>query len=146
MLSYPIVLATGDGGAILATAPDFPEFEAAGRDRDDALVQAVRALEDAIASRIRSGQVVPPPSRGRTRSTLPTLTAIKVILYQEMNRRGISKAELARRLGWHPTQVGRVLDLRHRSRLDRMDVALRAVGLGLQVKAKTPPTPPPPPP
>lgn len=138
MLSYPIVLAKGDGGAILATAPDFPEFEAVGRDRDDAFVLAVRALEDAIAARIRSGQVIPPPSRGRLRSTLPTLTAIKVILYQEMNRQGVGKAELARRLGWHATQIGRVLDLRHRSRLDRMDAALRAVGLGLDVRAKPP--------
>ena len=137
MLSYPILLAYGDEATILATAPDFPECEAAvGRDRDDALAHAVRALEDAIAARIHSGQAIPPPSRGRTRAILPTLTAIKVILYQEMKEQGIDKAELARRLGWHSTQLSRLLDLRHCSRLDRMDAALRAVGRPLQVSAK----------
>jgi antitoxin HicB len=36
--------------------------------------------------------------------------------------------EPARRLGWHAPQVDRLLDLRHASRLDQLDRALRAVG------------------
>ena len=139
MLSYPIVLAENDDPAVIATAPDFPECAAFGRDRDEALAHAVRALEDAIEARIHSGRPIPPPSRGRRRVVLPTLTAIKVILHQEMNTRGVSKAELARRLGWHSTQIGRVLDPRHRSRLDRMDAALGAIGLCLQVSVKNAP-------
>ena len=66
------------------------------------------------------------------RATLPTLTAIKVILYQGMRDQGIGKAELARRLGWHLPQVDRVLDVHHRSRLDRMDAALGAIGRHLE--------------
>ncbi|MYD74007.1 MAG: type II toxin-antitoxin system HicB family antitoxin, partial [Chloroflexi bacterium] len=34
-------------------------------------------------------------------ATLPTLTAVKLMLYQGMRDGGIGKAELARRLGWH---------------------------------------------
>ena len=67
---------------------------------------------------------------------VPTLTAIKAILYQGMRDQGIGKAELARRLGWHLPQVDRVLDVRHRSRLDRMDAALGAIGRHLEVRAK----------
>ena len=135
MLSYTIVL-EDDDGTVLATSPDFPELTTFGDDRAEALERAVDALEEAIAARIHMGQPIPTPSRGRNRATLPTLTAIKVILYQGMKDQGIGKAELARRLGWHLPQVDRVLDVRHRSRLDRMDAALRAIGQRLEVNAR----------
>lgn len=59
---------------------------------------------------------------------LPELIAAKVMLYQGMQDQSIGKAELARRLGWTLTQVDRATDINHRSRLDDMDAALRAVG------------------
>ena len=135
MLSYPIEL-EDDDGTILATSPDFPELTTFGDDREEAKERAVDALEEAIAARIHLGQEIPSPSRGRQRATLPTLTAIKVILYQGMRDQEIGKAELARRLGWHLPQVDRVLDVHHRSRLDRMDAALRAIGRRLEVSAR----------
>jgi antitoxin HicB len=45
-----------------------------------------------------------------------------------MRDRGVRKTELARRLGVHLPQVDRLLDLRHGSRLDQVEDALRAVG------------------
>ena len=135
MLSYPIPL-EDDDGTVMATSPDFPELTTFGDDRDEARARAVDALEEAIAARIHDGREIPPPSRGNQRATLPTLTAIKVILHQGMRDQGIGKAELARRLGWHLPQVDRVLDVQHRSRLDRMDAALRAIGQRLEVSVK----------
>lgn len=64
---------------------------------------------------------------------LPTLTAVKVILYKGMRDQNIGKAELARRLGWHLPQVDRVLNVNHHSRLDQMDAALRAIGRRIEV-------------
>jgi antitoxin HicB len=55
------------------------------------------------------------------------------MLYQGMRDQDIGKAELARRLGWHLPQVDRVLNVQHRSRLDHMDAALRAIGRQLHV-------------
>jgi antitoxin HicB len=75
-------------------------------------------------------------SQGKTRVSLPTLTAVKVILYQGMRDQDVGKAELARRLGWHLPQVDRVLDVNHHSRLDQMDAALGAIGLRLEVTSK----------
>ena len=69
------------------------------------------------------------------RATLPTLTSVKVLLYQGMREQDVGKAELARRLGWHLPQVDRVLDIEHHSRLDQMDAALGAIGRRLQVTA-----------
>lgn len=121
----------------MATSPDFPELTTFGEDRTEALARAVDAFDEAIAARIHLGKEIPSPSRGKNRATLPTLTAVKVMLYQGMKDQGIGKAELARRLGWHLPQVDRVLDVNHRSRLDRMDAALGAIGRHLEVSAKS---------
>ena len=118
MISYPIKL-ENDANTILATSPDFPELTTFGDDRSEALSRAVAALEEAIAARIHTGQDIPTPSRGKPRVAIPTLTEVKVALYQGMKEQGVGKAELARRLSWHLPQVDRVLDIRRQSRLDR---------------------------
>ena len=135
MLSYPIRLEEDDD-AILATAPDFSELTTFGDDHDEALARAVGALQEAIAARIHLGRDIPTPSRGKVRAILPTLTAVKVMLYQGMKTQGIGKAELARRVGWHLPQVDRVLDVGHASRLDQIDAALEAIGQRLHVTVK----------
>ena len=134
MLAYPITL-EDDDGTVLATSPDFPELTTFGDDREEAIARAVHALEEAIAARIHDRKDIPTPSRGKTYAVLPTLTSVKVMLYQGMTNQGIGKAELARRLGWHMPQVDRVLDVQHRSRLDMMDAALGAIGRRLHVTA-----------
>ena len=134
MLAYPIAL-EDDDGTVLAMSPDFPELTTFGEDRDEAIARAVHALEEAIAARIHDRKDIPPPSQGETYALLPTLTSVKVMLYQGMRDQGVGKAELARRLGWHLPQVDRVLDVQHRSRLDQMDAALEAIGRRLHVTA-----------
>ena len=134
MLAYPITL-EDDDGTLLATSPDFPELTTFGDDRDEAIARAVHALEEAIAARMHDRKNVPTPSQGETYAILPTLTSVKVMLYQSMRAQGIGKAELARRLGWYLPQVDRVLDVQHRSRLDMMDAALGAIGRQLHVTA-----------
>ena len=132
MLCYIIKLEEDDG-TLLVTSPDFPELTTFGEDHDEALVRAVDALEEAIAARIHDRRDIPMPSPGDICVTLPTLTAVKVILYQGMRDQNIGKAELARRLGWHLPQVDRVLNVNHHSRLDQMDAALRAIGRRIEV-------------
>ena len=134
MLAYPIVL-EDDDDAVLAMSPDFSELTTFGDDREEAIARAVDALEEAIAARIHDRKDIPLPSRGGVYAVLPTLTSVKVLLYQGMREQGIGKAELARRLGWHMPQVDRVLDVEHRSRLDQIDAALGAIGQRLEVTA-----------
>ena len=134
MLAYPITL-EDDDGTVLATSADFPELTTFGDDREEAIARSVHALEEAIAARIHDRKDIPMPSRGETYAILPTLTSVKVMLYQGMRDQGIGKAELARRLGWHMPQVDRVLDVQHQSRLDQMDAALGAIGRRLHVTA-----------
>ena len=134
MLAYPIKLEEG-GYALIATSPDFPELTIVGVDREETIARVVEALEEAIAARIHDRKDIPTPSGGSTFAILPTLTSVKVMLYQEMREQGVGKAELARRTGWYLPQVDRALDVQHRSRFDMMDAALGAVGKKLYVTA-----------
>ncbi|MDE2789902.1 MAG: type II toxin-antitoxin system HicB family antitoxin [Paracoccaceae bacterium] len=135
MLHYPVSL-QDDDGTVFVKSRDFPELTTFGDDVDEAIARAADALEEAIAARIAVGQEIPDPYAGGTRVKVPALTAIKALLYQGMRKQGIGKAELARRLGWHLRQVDRVLDVRHKSRLDRMVLALSAIGLQIEVHAR----------
>ena len=132
VISYAVDLMPDDG-TVLVTSTAFPELTTYGEDEDEAMVRAKDALEEAIAARMDDGADVPAPSSGRHRVALPPLTAAKVVLYQEMKRQRVGKAELARLLGWRLPRIDRVLDVQHRSRLDHIAAALDAVGRRLEV-------------
>ncbi len=107
-----------------------------GNDEEDALRHAVDALVTIISAKIADGDPVPTPSRhkpGQRTVTLPPLEATKVTIYVEMRRQGVTKAELARRLGQDPKQVDRLLDVLHASRHDQLDKALAALGKRIEI-------------
>ncbi len=53
-----------------------------------------------------------------------------------MRAAGLNKKQLAERLGWQPSQVTRLFDGRHASRLDQIDAALKALGRRLVVSSE----------
>jgi len=134
-VDYPLVIEPDDNETLLVTCPDLPEVTTFGEDEEDALQHASDAIEEALAARMARRDSIPPPSplRGRKAARLPPLTVAKVGLYQAMREAGIGKAELGRRLGWHGPQIDRLLDLRHRSKIEQIDQALRAVGKVLTI-------------
>ena len=73
MLAYPISLRRDDNDTYLATSRDFPELTTFGDDRDDALLHAVDALEEAIAARIAHQEDIPAPSAGGTSPLKPVV-------------------------------------------------------------------------
>jgi antitoxin HicB len=91
-----------------------------------------------VSHRLAEGLDLPRPSpaKGRPVVNLPALSAAKALLNLELRAAGIAKAELARRLGWHMPQVMRVLDLRHKSSLEAIEAALRALGKTIVVGVK----------
>ena len=135
MFDYPVTL-TRDGRKIVATFPDVPEAITFGADEDEALLQAVDALETALSMYVDARQPLPRPRAAkRGQKTVPpaALECAKLGIYQAMIDQGVRKAELARRLGWHMPQVDRLFDLRHASRLDQLEAAARALGRQLEV-------------
>jgi antitoxin HicB len=131
---YPVTLER-DEDTILVSFLDIPQAHTFGNTEGEALARAVAALETAIAALMSDRKSIPRPSpaRGRQTVALPPLSAAKIGLYRAMRAGRVSKAELGRRLKWHAPQVDRLLDLRHASRLDQLDQALRAIGKRLVI-------------
>jgi antitoxin HicB len=136
MFDYPVIL-TPDDGTVLVTFPDVPEAITFGADADEALLQAVDALESALAFYVGDRQPLPLPSkpkRGQPTVRPSPLECTKLGVYQAMVTQGVKKAELARRLGWHVPQVDRLFDLKHASRFDQLEAAARALGRTIEVR------------
>ena len=129
MLAYPISLSPDDNGTLLVTCPLLPMVVTFGADEADARRHAVDAIETALASLIDDGEDIPvPPTDDPGAVGLPTLTAVKVELYRALREAGITRAELARRLGWNRESVDRLFRLDHRSRFEQLEAALHALG------------------
>lgn len=129
MLEYRIELAPDDNGTFLVACPQLPIVATFGETREKARRHAVDAIETAIASMIDDGEDVPVPDRRKGETVrLPLLTALKVNLYWALRAAGITRAELARRLGWNRESVDRLFRLDHRSRLEQIEAAFHALG------------------
>ena len=136
-LTYRIDLARDDDGTLLVTCPDLPEVTTYGVDEPEARTHAVDAIEEALAARIALKQAIPAPSsRGRVPVALPALTVAKASLYALLRQRKISRAELARRLGWKREQVDRLFRLNHASRLDQIEAAFRVLDMRLEFRVR----------
>ena len=136
MFDFPVIL-TPDGDTVLVTFPDVPEAITFGADEDEALLQAVDALETALSIYVDARAPLPKPSKpGRGQRTVrpSALDGAKLGVYQAMTDQGVKKAELARRLGWHMPQVDRLFDLGHASRFDQLEAAARALGKQIDVR------------
>jgi len=137
---YPVTLTPDkkDGGFVV-TFKDLPEAITQGETVADALRQAADCLEEAIANRMAMNAEIPEPgkaSRGRRLVATPPLTAAKAALYQALRESGVSRVKLAQRLGCDEKEVRRLLDLRHHSRLSRIQGALAALGKELVIQVR----------
>lgn len=135
---YRINLEPDSNDTLFVTAPEFPEVASFGEDTDQALINGRLAIEEALTARIGDGMELPPPL-GESPGTghfvqLPALTYLKVALYSLCRERGITRAELSRRLDWHREQVDRLFRLDHNSRLGQIEDAFKAIGVDLQIR------------
>jgi antitoxin HicB len=134
MFGYRIKLEPDDKGTLLVTCPALPEVTTFGDDEADALRHAVGAIEEAIAARMAGGEDVPKGhQRGPRLVRLPALTVLKVELYRQLREAGMTRAELARRLGWKRESVDRLFRLGHASRLEQLEAAFAALGQAVAV-------------
>jgi antitoxin HicB len=129
-LSYPVDLTADDNETILVTFPDVPGAITYGDDVDEALDNAVDALEGIFSALITDRRDIPRPSPALGRKTVsPSLLgSLKISLYRAMRERGWRKADLARAMALNPRQIDRLLDLRHSSTVAQLEQALTACG------------------
>jgi antitoxin HicB len=136
MLNYPLTLTPDSNGTFLVTFPDFPEATSVGEDEEDALRNAVDALETALMIYFTERRAVPLPSEpspGGRVVALPALETAKVLLWNEMHLQKIRKADLARMLDVHTPQVDRLFDLTHSSKIEFVEQAAKALGKSISI-------------
>lgn len=137
MFGYQIELIGDDNGTVLVTCPQLPIVATFGETVEEARMHAVDAIETALASMIDDGEDIPAPDRkGGERIALPLLTALKINLYWAFRSSRITRAELARRLGWNRESVDRLFRLDHRSRLEQIEAAMAVLDRSIDVTVR----------
>jgi antitoxin HicB len=135
---WPVDLTPAEEGGYIVNFPDMANGWSQGDGRDEALTQAEDLLEEMVLGRMAHGEDVPLPSpaEGRPTVALPALTAAKLEAYRAMRAAGLNKKQLAELLGWQPSQVTRLFDGRHASRLEQIEAAMRVLGRRLVVTSE----------
>jgi antitoxin HicB len=133
---YPVLLTPADEGGYVVTCRDLPELATQGESIDDALGQAADAMDEVFATYLTEGLDLPPPSKAKRREHLvapPAETVAKVALHVAMRQAGISKVQLAKRLGVDEKEVRRLLDPHYGSKLPRIAKAISLLGQRLVI-------------
>lgn len=141
MRAHPAALTPDPDGGFTVTFRDVPKAITERDSREEAPLRAEDALESALAMCIAAKDPLPASSPAQAGEELVPLLAVgtaKTSLYDAMRDHRVDRAELARRLRWHLPQVGRLLDLRHASRMEHVEAALGALGLRLIIDVTRP--------
>jgi antitoxin HicB len=136
MLVFPVTLTPDTNGTFLVGFVDLPEANSVGEDEDEALLNAVDALETALEIYFNDRRPVPLPSKvrkGQHPVPLSALASAKVMIWNEMHAQKIRKSDLAKRLDVHMPQIDRLFDLRHSSKMEFVEQAAKALGKTIEV-------------
>lgn len=127
---YPVDLTADEDGGFVAVIPDVAGAVTEGDSREEALANAADCVEEAIAAAMEAREDVPAPSRARGRPTVVpgALIAAKLALYTALRGSGQSQSALARAMAVNEAEVRRMLDPRHRTKIERLEAALAVFG------------------
>ena len=138
MRSY-VYRAQSERGArrgFVVSFPDVPEAIMQGRDMADARAMDEEALGLALLTYPARGLRLPKVKAVGKRlvpvAVAPDVAA-KLAVLESFVEAGISKSELARRLGKDEKEIRRILDPKHATKLPALIAALRALGKRLVV-------------
>ncbi|WP_428098254.1 type II toxin-antitoxin system HicB family antitoxin [Candidatus Rariloculus sp.] len=129
--NYPAEIERDEDGRYVVAFPDFGWGATDGATRDEALVEARDLLRELIATTIREGMGLPEPSRAGKRRPLvvpPVQIALKAALYEAYRGAGVSQRHLARELDVAESEIRRMLNPEHSTKVATIDRALRRLG------------------
>lgn len=139
MLDSYIAKFQDDDGAILVTFPDLPEAITGGATEEEAFANAQEALELALLTYAGDGREIPEASRrsnaGGRSFHIPVAAAVaaKMAFIIAFRESGITRVALAKKLGKAETEVRRMLDPYHQTKLPAIEAGLKALGKRLVV-------------
>ena len=124
--SYPIDLHSEREGGYSVTFPDFDEAFTDGDTFAEAVAESADCLEEALAGRITRREEIPTPSpaRGRPTAVPGAILAAKAALYEALREERLSNSAFAVAMGIQESEVRRMLDPRHATKIGRLEEAL----------------------
>jgi len=123
-----------DPGTIVVSFPDVPEAITEGSGEAEARTLAADALGLVLLQYLRLGRSLPPASDGPGHIVpVEADVAAKLAVIETFLGLGITKSELARRLGKDEKEVRRLLDPMHPTKLAPLSAALAAMGRRLVI-------------
>jgi antitoxin HicB len=135
--AYRASLEPGDRrGTVVVSFPDVPEAITEGRGDAEARTMAEEALGLALLSYLLRDKPLPKPrakGRGLIEIAVKPDVGAKLAVLESFASAGITKSELARRIGKDEKEVRRILDPKHPTKLTTLTAALRALGKRLVV-------------
>ena len=118
-------------GSFLVTFRDFPEVITQGESADEAMANAVDALNTAFIYRVLNGEPIPKPSQARAGEqgvSIRTQVLLKFHIKQAMDKAEVSRTEMALRMNLSESSIRRMLDLREPTKVERLECALLTLG------------------
>ena len=134
--NYPAQVELDEDGRYVVSFPDFGWGATDGATLEEALSEARDLLRELIATTMRDGNGLPEPSRAGKRRYLvvpPVPIALKAALYEAFRETGMSQRRLARDLDVAESEVRRMLNPDHATKVAAIDHALRRLGKRLTV-------------
>jgi antitoxin HicB len=134
--TYDALFEPAEEGGFVITFPDLPFGITQGDDEKEGMEMAVDCIETVLGELIKKGEpLLARKRRGKNYRAikLPALSEAKTELYRQFLASGVRKAELARRLGISKTNIDRLFDFKHSSRLELLDAAFAALGKRLTI-------------
>lgn len=127
---YPASI-TSVNNAYMVSFRDVPGAITWADSYDDAIVMAKYALLSAMEIYIEDNRIVPQPSIKKDDEvliSLTTSTSVKILLLNTMIKQRVSQSKLADLMGVQRQQITRLIDLKHTTRIDTLQMALNLLG------------------
>lgn len=133
---YTAALSDNGQGGWIVRFQNVPEALTEGASREEALANAVDALEVALLGRMKDGEELPAASKtageegnhATVAITISAQAAAKLAFYEAFRKSGLTRSALARKIGKDEAEVRRMLDPHHATKLPALDKAIRAMG------------------
>ena len=136
LFEYPVLFKRAKEGGYVVTCRDLPELTTQGDSLTESMAASGDAMDEVFAAYMQRNLPFPPASptrRGERLVSPPAETVAKAALYVAMRETGVSKVQLAHRLGVDEKEVRRLLDPHYGSKLPRIAQAVQSLGRRLVI-------------
>jgi antitoxin HicB len=131
---YPATFEPGENpDVVVVSFADIPEAVTEGEGEADARMQASEALGLALLAYLRGNRPLPAAGKGEIMIAPPADIVAKIAVIETFRNSGLTRVEIARRIGRDEKVVRRILDPMHTTDLSTLSAALNAMNARLVI-------------